>query len=143
MPAGAQDSAFERTAESVARQPIKDIGLLREQAAPLLLAAQKAPYSLKGLQGCTQLAAAIAELDAVLGPDIDTLDSEGNTLASRLAQEGARSLLASLIPFRGFVREVSGAADADRKLRVAVATGVARRAYLKGVAFGKGCKRPG
>lgn len=142
-PVLAQGIDLERTAEAMARQPAKDVGLLREEAAPLLLEAKKAPYSLKGLKNCSQLSAAIAELDAVLGPDLDALEADSGALTTRLAKEGGTSLVASLIPFRGLVREVTGAADADRKLRAAVTTGIARRAFLKGVAAGRGCKPTG
>ncbi len=138
-PLPAQETEFERRAEALTRQPIKDVGLLREQAAPLLLEAQKAPYSLKGLQSCAQLTRAIAELDAILGPDIDTVDAKGAPLSIRLADEAAKGAVGALIPFRGLVREVSGAAGNDRKLRVAITTGIARRSYLKGVRTGKAC----
>jgi hypothetical protein len=38
------------------------------------------------------------------------------------------------------VREISGAAPAERRLQAAVTAGVARRGYLRGQAAAKGCK---
>jgi hypothetical protein len=138
-PVAAQETEFERRAEALTRQPIKDVGLLREEAPALLKEAQKAPYSLKGLQSCAQLNKAIADLTAILGPDIDTVDETGAPLSMRLADEAAKGAVGALIPFRGLVREVSGAAGNDRKLRAASTTGIARRAYLKGVRTSRGC----
>ena len=54
----------------------------------------------------------------------------------------AKGLVGSIIPFRGLVREVSGAAGDQRKAEAAVRAGLARRAYLKGLGQGKGCKYP-
>ena len=46
----------------------------------------------------------------------------------------------SLIPFRGVVREVSGAAAADRRLTAATQAGFARRGFLRGVHQTRGCR---
>jgi len=127
-------------AENVARQPIRDIGLMREYPPEVLKDAQKAPYTLAGLKGCADYRAAIAELDAVLGPDVDAVDAEGDALPTRLAEAGAKSIVNALIPFRGVIREASGAAEADRKFRIMVASGMARRGFLKGVATTRRCR---
>jgi hypothetical protein len=76
----------------------------------------------------------------VLGPDVDAVDEHGDALPTRLAEAGAKSIVNALIPFRGLVREASGAAEADRKFRMMVAAGMARRGYLKGVAGMRKCK---
>jgi hypothetical protein len=130
---------LEKKAEGVVRQPIKDIGLMRENPPEVLRDAQKAPYTLAGLKSCRDLKRAIGELDVVLGPDVDAVDEQGDALPTRLAEAGARSIVNALIPFRGLVREASGAAEADRKFRMMVAAGMARRGYLKGVAGTRKC----
>jgi hypothetical protein len=127
-------------AEGVVRQPMKDIGLMRENPPEVLKDAQKAPYSLAGIKRCPDFLRAVAELDAVLGPDVDAVDEQGDALPTRLAEAGAKSIVNALIPFRGLVREASGAAEADRKFRMMVASGVARRGYLKGIAKERKCK---
>lgn len=131
---------LEEKAEGVVRQPIKDVGLMRENPPEVLRDAQKAPYSLAGLKSCTDLRRAIGELDVVLGPDVDAVDEQGDALPARLAEAGAKSIVNMLIPFRGLVREASGAAEADRKFRMMVAAGMARRGYLKGVAHERKCR---
>lgn len=128
-----------RKAESIARQPMLDVGLMRENPPEVLKDAQKAPYTLAGLKRCQDLKRAIGELDVVLGPDVDAVDERGDALPERLAEAGAKSIVNSLIPFRGIVREATGAAEADRKFRMMVASGMARRGYLKGVARERKC----
>ena len=131
---------LEQKAEGVVRQPIKDIGLMRENPPEVLKDAQKAPYTLAGLKSCADLRRAVGELDVVLGPDVDAVDDQGDALPARLAEAGAKSIVNALIPFRGLVREASGAAEADRKFRMMVAAGMARRGYLKGVAGQRKCR---
>jgi hypothetical protein len=138
-----QQSGAERLgdkAEEVARQPIKDVGLMRENPPEVLRDAQKAPYTLAGIRSCADIKRAIAELDTVLGPDVDAVDAVGDALPARLAEAGAKSIVNALIPFRGLIREASGAAEADRKFRIMVAAGIARRGYLKGIAHQRKCK---
>ncbi|WP_199554809.1 hypothetical protein [Sandaracinobacteroides hominis] len=140
------DSDVERIgkkAENIVRQPIKDVGLMRENPPEVLLDAQKAPYSLAGIKSCADFQRAISELYPVLGPDVDAVDDKGDALPERLADAGAKSIVNSLIPFRGIVREATGAAEADRKFRMMVASGMARRGYLKGVARERKCKIQG
>ncbi len=131
---------LEQKAEGVVRQPMKDIGLMRENPPEVLRDAQKAPYTMAGLKSCADLKHAIGELDVVLGPDVDAVDDQGDALPARLAEAGAKSIVNALIPFRGLVREASGAAEADRKFRMMVAAGMARRGYLKGVAETRKCR---
>ncbi len=138
-PALGQENKWERKAEGVARQPLKDVGLMRENPPEVLKDAQRAPYSLNGLKRCHDFHRAIGRLDEVLGPDVDAVNDQGDALPGRLAEAGAKSIVNALIPFRGLVREASGAAEADRKFRMMVAAGVARRGYLKGIARERRC----
>lgn len=126
-------------AENIARQPMKDVGLMREHPPEVLRDAQRAPYSLAGIRRCEDFQRSIRELDTYLGPDVDAVDEKGDALTERLAEAGAKSVVYSLIPFRSIVREATGAAEADRRLRIMVAAGMARRGYLKGIARERKC----
>jgi hypothetical protein len=126
-------------AENIVRQPVKDIGVMRENPPEVLKDAQRAPYSLAGIRNCRDLRRTVIELDNVLGPDVDAVDEKGDALPERLAEAGAKSIVNSLIPFRGLVREATGAAEADRKFRMIVAAGMARRGFLKGIAKERKC----
>ena len=119
--------------------PASDLNLKKDTIPPLLLAAQERPYDLAGLRRCTEIAAAVGELDAVLGPDVDLpADAKGRVTAGRVAQ----AAVGSFIPFRGLIRELSGANGQDRKIQLAVQAGIARRAYLKGMGEARGCRYP-
>ena len=143
-PAVAQNEGQDRDlgdrAENVVSQPLKDVGAMRQKPPELLVRVQKAPYSLAGLKGCADYLREIRELDKVLGPDVDMREEEGRPTAGNLAEAGASALVNSLIPLRGLVREATGAAAAERRLRAMVAAGVARRGFLKGYAKARGCK---
>jgi hypothetical protein len=129
----------EPTATDVVATPATDLNLKKNEIPPLLLAAEQRPYVLRGLDTCRQLAAAIGELDGVLGDDIDVPQSEGKRMsAGRVAQ----SVVGAFIPFRGVIREISGANAQDRAMQAAILAGVARRSFLKGIGQGKGCRYP-
>jgi hypothetical protein len=89
VPLAAQDSSFERKAEGVLRQPLQDTGILKEEAAAVLRAAKKSPYSLAGMRSCANLMRGVRELDEVLGPDVDATDAKGEPLPANAFQEPA------------------------------------------------------
>lgn len=47
-----------------------------------------------------------------------------------------------MIPFRGWVRKLTGAERYSRKVSAAIAAGAIRRAYLKGLGQAAGCEAP-
>jgi hypothetical protein len=125
--------------KEVIETPATDLNIKRDQIPLVLVAAQQHPYRLSGLGTCRQLTAAIGELNAVLGDDVDLPQSEGKHMdAGRVAQ----AVVGSFIPFRGVIREVSGANAHDREMQAAIIAGVARRSFIKGVGQGKGCSYP-
>ena len=129
----------EVTAVDVAATPVDDLNLRKGKIPPQLVAAQDKPYDLVRLGDCPKLAAAIGELDAILGADIDLpAPSRGGPSAGRLAQWA----VGSFIPFRGAIREISGANARKRAVDAAIRAGIARRAFLKGVGEARGCRYP-
>lgn len=126
--------------EDVARTPMTDLNVGRDdEIPPVLNAAVAEPYSLSGLGKCSQLSAAITDLDEVLGPDIDLPQEERDRISGGRV---AKWLVTSFIPFRGLIREVSGANDKDREVNAAIQAGLTRRGFLKGVGEARGCKYP-
>lgn len=131
----------EPDAADVALTPLGDLNLRNDPIPPLLLAAREAPFDQAGIRNCADITRLVSDLDVVLGPDFDTeVPDEGgrNISAGNIAQR----LLGSLIPFRGIIREVSGANEHERDFREAIAAGMTRRAYLKGRGQGMGCDYP-
>jgi hypothetical protein len=129
----------EPNAVDVVTTPASDLNLKKDEIPPLLIAAQNDPYGLAGMRRCADLSRAVRQFDAVLGDDFDVAQAKGTKLsAGRVAQ----SVVGSFIPFRGIIREVSGANAQERRLQTAVYAGSARRAFLKGVGLQRGCPWP-
>ncbi|WP_210413435.1 hypothetical protein [Altererythrobacter sp. TH136] len=137
----AQETAIGRSpdVEDVAMTPLNDLNLAREELPAVLEAAAVDPYASTGLTDCRAIEAAIADLDLTLGPDLDVSRVQGDRLSTGRI---AKSVVASFIPFRGILRELSGAADQERALQSAIYAGAIRRGYLKGLGEQKGCAYP-
>ena len=81
----------------------------------------------------------MTELYAVLGEDLDLPQADSTGVSTgRVAQW----VVGSFIPFRGLIREISGANSQERKIGTAIQAGIARRSFLKGVGQAKGCHYP-
>lgn len=126
-------------AMDVAKTPVTDLNLDKKEIPEVLLEAERQPYSLKNLSKCSQIVGAVRELNDILGPDIDLPQAERDKL-----NEGrlGKALVGMLIPFRGLIREVSGANDQEKRWQAAIDSGLARRGFLKGVGQTKGCAYP-
>jgi hypothetical protein len=124
----------------VAKTPLRDLNIDGRDIPPALKIAVANPYEITRLKTCNAIIADIAELDSVLGADYDIAADDGNDRLSegRIGQ----SVVGSFLPFRGILREVTGAAENDRALRAAYTAGMVRRGFLKGVGLGRGCKYP-
>ena len=128
-------------AEKIVTQPARDVGIEKTKIPEVLARAVEQPYAPAG-KGCRGLVASMTELNEVLGPDFDTNSKENENKFGNLAAAGGEFVVNSLIPFRGIVREVSGAGPAQRRLDAAINAGLARRGYLRGLAVSRGCKLP-
>ncbi len=129
----------EPDAADVAATPVTDLNLRKDEIPPVLLAAQANPYDLAELGRCARIGSAVTELDAVLGDDIDLPQADNKSVSTgRVAQW----VVGSFIPFRGLIREISGANSQERKIGLAIQAGIARRSFLKGVGQAKGCGYP-
>ena len=126
-------------AVDVIATPATDLNLRKGEIPPILLAAQQDAYGLGGLRRCSDLAAEVRRLDAVLGEDIDIAQAASHKVRAGTV---AQSVVGSFIPFRGLIREVSGANESERKVQFAIYAGSSRRAFLKGVGYQRGCPWP-
>ncbi len=130
----------EPDATEVAKTPLRDFNIDAQDIPEVLKTAARDPYAMAGLGKCDGIVAEVADLDMVLGADYDIAEEDGEKRLSegRIGQ----SVVGAFIPFRGIVREATGAAENDRTLRAAYTAGMARRAFLKGLGIGKGCAYP-
>lgn len=133
-------SETRKKAVEIGSQPTRDVGITRRDIPPILEKAHDNPYSLKGLKTCKQLAAEVTALNEVLGPDYIVGNEVKESRAGRLAAASGRTVVNSIIPFRGLVREISGAAPAERRLNAAIDAGYARRGFIRGVHVKQGCR---
>lgn len=130
--------------------PLHDLNLVRAEIPPLLLAARRAPYARPADLSCAALAAEVVALDALLGVDLDTpaatpddaLVDRGADLVVDTVEGTLQGALAGLVPFRRWVRQLSGAERYAREVAAAITAGSLRRAYLKGLGDAGGCAPP-
>lgn len=142
-PAPPPKSALEqdRKASDIVTSPLSDVNAKRREVPPIVADALAAPYDLTGLRRCREIVAAVAQLDEALGPDVDAKPAEESR--GRKTGQGAiavtSSVVSSFIPFRGVIREISGANKAEEDYRVAIVAGIARRSFLKGYGRSQRC----
>jgi hypothetical protein len=127
----------------IASQPARDVGAAKTKIPPVLVAAHQDPYSLAGLKTCSQIKGAISGLTTALGPDFMVGNETKEDRPGKLAEAGGKTVVNALVPFRGLVREISGAAPAQRRLEAAIDAGFARRGFLRGVAYSRKCRIKG
>lgn len=128
-----------------ARTPFRDVGIIRPEI-PVILRNLTYPYSTATLApGCGAVAYEISQLDAVLGPesfqpgpDRNIWDRGGDFVEDQ-AIDAVRGTAQDLIPFRSWVRRISGANRAERDALRAVANGQQRRTFLRGYGASLGC----
>lgn len=143
-------STTQKTAKGVgdaATSPLNDLNLVRADIPPVLAAAARGPYAVPVDWSCPALATEIAELDAALGADLDTpvtgdnpsLIERGVGLAADMTVGQVRGMANAVVPYRGWVRKLSGAERYSREVSAAISAGVIRRAYLKGLGRADNC----
>jgi len=138
---GKKDDTLKK-AEGIATQPVRDVGLSKKKIPPVLTEAVKNPYAPPAGRKCGAMTAELAELNDALGPDFGESVTDNENRAGKIAEAGGQMIINSLIPFRGLVREISGAAPSERRLQAAISAGIARRGYLRGLASARHCKLP-
>ena len=127
--------------EDVVSGPFKDLNLVKTDIPPVLVALGGQPYSPPDDGTCTGLASEVTALDAVLGPDLDVLTKAGRPIGSTAAKALTQASH-SLVPYRSWIRKLSGAEKRAERLAAALLAGTARRAFLKGLGVAQGCAPP-
>lgn len=133
-----------------ATQPLVDLNVRREQIPTVLLQAQANPYDRRNLSQCTTIRAEVLRLDEALGPDRDeppapdnpTLNEQAQDALAEAALDAIRDATTDFIPYRSWVRRLSGAQARSRAVQDAVEAGRLRRAYLKGLGMRANCAPP-
>lgn len=142
--------SLEQSVGQAALTPLNDLNLVRAEIPAPLKAALAAPYATPADRGCPALAAEVMALDAVLGADLDLpatddrpgLVERGSQAAGQAATRAVRSAAEGLVPYRGWVRKLTGAERYAKEVQAAIAAGTIRRAYLKGLGQALACRAP-
>lgn len=139
----AQTAPAPPTFRDAAEAPFSDLGLVRPEA-PEMLAGIEDPYTLQGAARCTEIAREIETLDALLGyENYGRKNKKGvGEMAHGAAVSAAEDATTGFIPFRSWVRRLSGATRAERDVALAIEKGRARRAFLRGLSAGRRCQPP-
>ena len=135
-----------------ASQPLNDLNLMKSRIPAVLTAAQQGPYAVPADSSCAALQLELLALDAALGPDIDASGPAGSDpglmgkavdFVGDAAMDSVRgtvnSVVDGVIPFRSWVRKLSGAERYSKAVAAAIRAGTLRRPYLKGWARASGC----
>lgn len=133
-----------------ATTPLSDLNLVRAEIPPVLAAAQKGAYLVPLKASCEVFAANVQALDEALGPDLDApvvasdagMLERGADVLGNAAVGAFRSAAEGVIPFRGWIRKLTGAERYAREVAAAIAAGTVRRAFLKGLGQAQGCSAP-
>ena len=134
--------------KGVLTQPFDDFNLTRTEIPPELLPIEADPYGPPKGSACADLTAEIVKIEGLIGADLVKKEAPASTSlltkdnATQAARNTARSAASSWIPFRGLVREVTGAESHARAFKEAVLAGMVRRAYLKGLREMRRCPIP-
>ncbi len=130
---------------TAASTPLSDFNVVRADIPELLQAAQLAPYALPADASCAGLAAGVRALDEVLGADIDAPPGASHSLLERGGDAAGSALQRTaegIVPFRGWVRKLSGAERYARHVAAAITAGGVRRGFLQGMGAAKACAAP-
>lgn len=128
--------------------PLKDLNLVQTAIPNSLRDAQKNPYAIPLDTSCTALAKEINELNEVLGADLDTpTNNKDESLLTRStvvneSVSAIRKTTEGAVPFRNWVRKLSGAERKSKAVAAAITAGSIRRAYLKGMGQANNCQAP-
>ena len=110
------------------------LGLLGPDIPDILKQAAADPYAPPGEPACTTVPQEIAKLDALLGPDINQAKPKMFEPAKLIGHA-----VRSAIPYRGYIRFLTGADRKEKRLSQAAMAGWARRGFLKGLAAKLDC----
>lgn len=146
-----KDSSVTDRVGQAAITPLSDLNVVQEEIPAILLHAQEVgPYGVPSPATCEAVQQEINDLDGALGADLDSpkdgnkpsLLERGTDLAENTGVGMVRRTMEGFVPFRSWLRKLSGAEKHSKRVAGAIVAGGVRRAYLKGLRQGLGCPLP-
>lgn len=150
-PVNADSDVTDRVGQA-AITPLSDLNVVQEKIPEVLRHAKEVgPYAQPEKIECTAVQDEISRLTAALGPDLDDPNTKGKASLLDRGTDAAenygvgfvRRTVEGLVPFRSWVRKLTGAEKHSKEVAGAIMAGGVRRAYLKGMRQGMGCPVPG
>jgi hypothetical protein len=146
----APDASRQNQLTDATTAPLGDLHLVSAEIPEVLQAALKDPYRVPTDTSCEALVTAVSALNTLLGPDLDNratpanpgLVERGVTAVGDAAIGAVRGTTQALIPYRKWVRRLSGAEKYSQQVAAAIAAGTIRRSFLKGLGQAGGCPSP-
>jgi len=145
-----EPAVTERVGQAVIT-PLGDLNMVRSEIPEVLQdAVKQGAYHPPAERSCVHIGEQIVLLNAALGSDLDapkggdvgSLLDRGTDLAEDTGISAVQRTVEGVVPFRSWVRKLSGAERHSRRVRAAVVAGGIRRAYLKGMGAQLGCQPP-
>jgi hypothetical protein len=146
----APDASRQKQFTDASTAPLGDLHIVTAEIPEVLRAALKDPYRVPTDTSCEALVTAVSALNTLLGPDLDNratpanpgLIERGLTAVGDAAIGTVRGTAQALIPYRKWVRRLSGAEKYSQQVAAAIAAGTIRRSFLKGLGQAGGCPSP-
>ena len=148
-PIGGEKSTQDRFGHAII-SPLSDLNIVQTGIPPVIQEAVKHPYQIPDDISCEALVEQIHKLDLALGDDLDALalrkekttaEKSGEFIQNEAIGSVERTISGS-IPFRSWIRKLTGAEKHSREIGDAIAAGIVQRAFLKGIGKGQGCTSP-
>jgi hypothetical protein len=131
----------------IAATPLRDLNISKVEIPEMLQAASNNPYQTPASMSCPSLLEQVSALDELLGPDVDApeeklaRDAMAREALGKAATGALQNTVEGAIPFRGWLRKLSGAERHSRHAQEAVLAGKVRRGFLKGIMQSQDCRR--
>lgn len=130
--------------------PLSDLNVVQQKIPEVLLHARDVgAYTVPEKLDCPSVQNEINRLDIALGADFDaagkdkpSLLERGGDMAENYGVGFVRRTMEGFVPFRSWLRKLTGAEKHSKQVAAAITAGGVRRAYLKGLRQGLGCPVP-
>lgn len=148
-PVSSESDVTDRVSQA-AITPLSDLNVVQQKIPQVLLFARDVgAYSVPEKLDCANVQDEINRLDAALGADFDaagkgkpSLLERGGDMAENYGVGFVRRTMEGFVPFRSWLRKLTGAEKHSKQVAAAITAGGVRRAYLKGLRQGLGCPVP-
>ena len=147
-----KDSGVTERVGQAAITPLSDLNVVQEAIPASLQIAAQGPYAPPQAPGCEAIATEVAALDEALGADLDdpkasekpSLLTRGTDLAENAGVSAVRRTVEGFVPFRSWLRKLSGAEKHSKEVAASIIAGGVRRAdhHLAQLRAGQGLGRP-